>query len=39
MPKSSNGAGRRMSRTQARKTFTRDDLALETAGVEQTPKL
>ena len=30
----SHGAGRRMSRTQARKTFTREDLALETAGVE-----
>ena len=30
----SHGAGRLMSRTQARKTFTREDLALETAGVE-----
>jgi tRNA-splicing ligase RtcB len=30
----SHGAGRRMSRTQARKTFTREDLVLETAGVE-----
>jgi len=30
----SHGAGRRMSRTQAAKTFTRKDLALETAGVE-----
>jgi len=30
----SHGAGRRMSRTQARRTFTRKDLALETAGVE-----
>jgi tRNA-splicing ligase RtcB (3'-phosphate/5'-hydroxy nucleic acid ligase) len=30
----SHGAGRRMSRTQARKAFTRKDLALETAGVE-----
>jgi tRNA-splicing ligase RtcB (3'-phosphate/5'-hydroxy nucleic acid ligase) len=30
----SHGAGRRMSRTQARKTFTRKDLAHETAGVE-----
>ena len=30
----SHGAGRRMSRTQARRQFTRRDLALETAGVE-----
>ena len=30
----SHGAGRVMSRAQARKTFTRKDLALETAGVE-----
>jgi tRNA-splicing ligase RtcB len=30
----SHGAGRRMSRTQARKRFTRGDLELETAGVE-----
>jgi tRNA-splicing ligase RtcB len=30
----SHGAGRRMSRTQARKVFTREDLALQTAGVE-----
>ena len=30
----SHGAGRRMSRTQARKSFTRQDLAIETAGVE-----
>ncbi len=30
----SHGAGRRMSRTQARKAFTRKDLALETAGIE-----
>jgi len=30
----SHGAGRRMSRTQARKTFTRKHLELETAGVE-----
>jgi tRNA-splicing ligase RtcB len=30
----SHGAGRRMSRTQARRKFTRRDLALETAGVE-----
>jgi tRNA-splicing ligase RtcB len=29
-----HGAGRRMSRTKARKTFTREDLAFETAGVE-----
>ena len=29
-----HGAGRRMSRTQARKLFTRDDLAAQTAGVE-----
>jgi len=30
----SHGAGRRMSRTEARRKFTRRDLALETAGVE-----
>lgn len=30
----SHGAGRRMSRNQARKTFTVDDLAAQTAGVE-----
>lgn len=30
----SHGAGRRMSRTQARKTFTREDLIAQTAGVE-----
>jgi tRNA-splicing ligase RtcB len=30
----SHGAGRRMSRTQARKLFTREDLAAQTAGVE-----
>lgn len=30
----SHGAGRRMSRTKARKTFTLDDLAAQTAGVE-----
>ena len=30
----SHGAGRRMSRTQARRVFTREDLARETAGVE-----
>lgn len=30
----SHGAGRRMSRTQARKTFTVDDLKLQTEGVE-----
>lgn len=30
----SHGAGRAMSRTQARKTFTADDLAAQTAGVE-----
>ena len=30
----SHGAGRRMSRTQARKVFTRADLASQTAGVE-----
>jgi len=30
----SHGAGRRMSRTQARKLFTQDDLAAQTAGVE-----
>jgi tRNA-splicing ligase RtcB len=30
----SHGAGRRMSRTQARKTFTRKDLARQTEGVE-----
>ncbi len=30
----SHGAGRRMSRTQARKAFTRKDLAFETAGIE-----
>jgi len=30
----SHGAGRRMSRTQARKLFTRDDLAAQTVGVE-----
>jgi len=30
----SHGAGRRMSRTQARKLFTRDDLAVQTSGVE-----
>ncbi|WP_433270302.1 RtcB family protein [Actinosynnema sp. CS-041913] len=30
----SHGAGRRMSRTKARKTFTADDLAAQTAGVE-----
>jgi tRNA-splicing ligase RtcB len=29
-----DGAGLCMSRMQARKTFTREDLALETAGVE-----
>jgi tRNA-splicing ligase RtcB len=29
-----HGAGRRMSRTQARKTFTREDLADQTRGVE-----
>ncbi|MEJ2856963.1 MULTISPECIES: RtcB family protein [unclassified Saccharothrix] len=30
----SHGAGRKMSRTKARKTFTADDLAAQTAGVE-----
>ena len=30
----SHGAGRRMSRTQARKLFTQGDLATQTAGVE-----
>ena len=30
----SHGAGRRMSRSRARKTFTRADLAAQTAGVE-----
>ena len=30
----SHGAGRRMSRTQARKKFGEDDLAVQTAGVE-----
>lgn len=30
----SHGAGRRMSRTRARRTFTTDDLARQTAGVE-----
>jgi tRNA-splicing ligase RtcB len=30
----SHGAGRRMSRTTARKTFTAEDLAAQTAGVE-----
>lgn len=30
----SHGAGRRMSRTQARKMFTADDLARETQGIE-----
>jgi tRNA-splicing ligase RtcB len=30
----SHGAGRRMSRTAARKRFTREDLAAQTAGVE-----
>lgn len=30
----SHGAGRKMSRTQARKTFTVDDLKAQTAGVE-----
>ena len=30
----SHGAGRRMSRTKARKTFTVDDLVAQTAGVE-----
>jgi tRNA-splicing ligase RtcB len=30
----SHGAGRRMSRTKARKTFTADDLAAQTSGVE-----
>jgi tRNA-splicing ligase RtcB len=30
----SHGAGRRMSRTKARKTFTVEDLATQTAGVE-----
>lgn len=30
----SHGAGRRMSRTKARKTFTVDDLAIQTEGVE-----
>jgi tRNA-splicing ligase RtcB (3'-phosphate/5'-hydroxy nucleic acid ligase) len=30
----SHGAGRSMSRTRARKLFTRDDLAMQTAGVE-----
>ena len=29
-----HGAGRRMSRSQAKKTFTEDDLARQTAGVE-----
>ena len=31
---SAHGAGRRMSRSQAKKTFTEDDLARQTAGVE-----
>lgn len=30
----SHGAGRRMSRTAAKKTFTREDLAVQTQGVE-----
>jgi len=30
----SHGAGRRMSRTKARRTFTLEDLAEQTAGVE-----
>jgi tRNA-splicing ligase RtcB len=30
----SHGAGRKMSRNQAKKTFTLDDLATQTAGVE-----
>jgi tRNA-splicing ligase RtcB len=30
----SHGAGRRMSRGQAKRTFTTDDLARQTAGVE-----
>lgn len=30
----SHGAGRRMSRNQARKTFTKEDLSLQTVGVE-----
>ena len=30
----SHGAGRRMSRSQAKKQFTKNDLALQTAGVE-----
>ena len=30
----SHGAGRRMSRTQAKRTFTREDLCRQTAGVE-----
>ena len=30
----SHGAGRRMSRTRAKKLFTADDLAAQTAGVE-----
>ncbi|MBB6172122.1 RNA-splicing ligase RtcB [Nocardiopsis mwathae] len=30
----SHGAGRRMSRTRAKKTFTRDDLVEQTRGVE-----
>uniref|UniRef100_UPI0018DEB0AA RtcB family protein n=1 Tax=Sedimentibacter sp. B4 TaxID=304766 RepID=UPI0018DEB0AA len=30
----SHGAGRRMSRNQAKRTFTTDDLARQTAGVE-----
>jgi len=30
----SHGAGRKMSRTKARKTFTADDLAAQTAGIE-----
>jgi tRNA-splicing ligase RtcB len=30
----SHGAGRKMSRNKARKTFTIDDLAAQTAGIE-----
>ncbi|HLM61563.1 MAG TPA: RtcB family protein, partial [Pyrinomonadaceae bacterium] len=30
----SHGAGRKMSRTQAKKSFTREDLERQTAGVE-----
>lgn len=30
----SHGAGRRMSRTRAKRTFTVDDLATQTAGIE-----